>query len=211
MMYLLRFSFLFFVFAIGCVGYAHAGITLITFTGPGGSGFADFSQGNHTNAIFDIDYSALAHENIAVTVNGAGTYTLHASPPDFYVLNVSHESWKAFTISTSSNAILTGASEVPDPNTKPKAADHFANISTNSRQIAFFGGPGVIWDSSNPNQNSLTFFPSFTFTTSSAGTFDFVATPHLNAVPEPSSIVLVGTAVSIGLVAIYRSRRRLIV
>ena len=198
-------SFLFVLLLM--TGEVEAGITSINFTGPGGSGFADFSQGNHTVAIFDIDYNSFAYENIAVTVNAGGSYTLKAAPPDFYILNVSHQSWTTFTFASESGAVFSSASETTDPNSRPPA-DHFADISVTSNLVTYSGGPGVIWDPSNPNSNSLTFFPSFSFTTTSAGTYDFVSAPFLSSVPEPSSIILLGSGTLVGLGVVHRLRRR---
>ena len=175
---------------------ARADITGGTITGPGGVNSPIGIFGG-TLAEPSLTYTSVDYLDVSITVDGAGTYLISETPAFGALFNSTGVAWSGFTWE-----LISGppAAFVYNP-----ASPTFSGIDFSSTFANATGSPTSALFTGGTLPSSSGFQPAIDITVAGPGTFVIRETPI--AVPEPSSLVLLGfgAAAIVGLGC--RSRR----
>ncbi len=192
------------VVLVGLASGARAQNTIDSVTQPSGLGGTGATaidnqytdQGIYGLLDVELTFTKIAPISFSFDVNSAGGFTLHADSgfnPDFTtgIVNDTGQAWGGFifSVDTSMGAGPNGLEAPPGFSPMPNPP---------IGEIVLLGGPLLPGD---------TFNPIYGVGTPGAMTVNVTFTPL--AVPEPSSVVLLGVAATVGAIVIYRRRRRL--
>jgi len=168
---------------------AFAGLTLgTTVSGPGGIGFDGGSFANVTEPV--LQYSSMNYLDVIVTVDSAGIYDVNEAPGLGGISNFTGQAWAGFQIinlTPEFGSLALDWSYYTSP----------FNSITNSTTLVVASG-GIV-----PSGTGMAMFGGYI--TNGPGTFILREIPL--AVPEPSTITLLGTAgLMLGACALRRKR-----
>jgi PEP-CTERM motif len=182
------------VVMIGLAPEATAGMitTIGPVSGPGGTGSVVVDSGSSSAADATLDFTSTGSLQIPLTVNGSGPYLIHTNvgaPPSLGIINNTGVPWTNLLFQVAGSAS-------PDANAVGfDNPEFFSNPSFGTSYILLDDGTVPVGATLNVELG---------FVTASAGQVMLTYTP--NAVPEPSSVVLLGLAILVGLVVSCRAR-----
>jgi hypothetical protein len=184
------------VLLIGVAPWARAGnITSITTpSGPGGTGTAVIDGQTSSAADVSLNFTSVAPIQITLDVDGAGGYLIHTNGSTGGILNNTGVPWTSLLFQVSGPE-GTGANTIGFDNPQ-----YFAQGLIKPGFILLYDGTVPVGAQYNIDLG---------FATSQAGEITLTYTP--NAVPEPSSLALLGVAAVAGLIVHRRLHARRLV
>ena len=166
--------------------------SITTPSGPGGTGTAVIDSVTSSAADVSLDFTSVAPISFTLDVDGPGGYLIHTSAGTGGILNNTGVPWTSLLWEVSGPA-GTGANTVGFDNPQ-----YFANADIKPGYILLDEGTVPVGAQYNIDLG---------FATTQAGEITLTYIPNGLAVPEPSSLVMLGLG-AIGGAIMYRRHRR---